>query len=212
MRNEPATLGDADFHAALRQGRALETLLDEAETARLHAFHGNAFLDRLDAEQDFTAPRSRADSWISRFNSLGITTPVVAPLSERWWSLDRRGKAVCAVLYASGIVYEHDENPIFGAWHPDTGGGGPQLTENDAHIFDAGWREDNLDFLRRTLAPTYLVERLIQASALLAGHDGGTMAARVLRDVEAAPVRVESRSAELIEELAKPELEKTFWD
>src|SRR6266700_1958527 len=92
---------------------------------------------------------------MSRFNSLGLVTPIIEQIWNSWWSISTCGQAVSALMYLSGLMYPTDENPIFKPWTPDKGGGGPYLWENDSGIFDQGWLPTNLDFFRRTLNVDY---------------------------------------------------------
>jgi hypothetical protein len=100
------------FHYALVQGQILEKMLSPRERESLLDFFRDGFLDRLEQERDFARDRgSKANAWIFRLNELGAAAPVIPRLWEPWWTLDHPGKAVSAVMYASGLVYLPGETP-----------------------------------------------------------------------------------------------------
>ena len=141
MRNEGAQRGDADFHRALLHGNILSKMLDDQERQRTLDIFIDGFLDRVDLQRGFKyeRPGKAANAWISRFNSIGLVAPVIPEIWRRWWSLDTSGKAVSAMMYASGLIYWKGENPIYLPWTCDEGGGGPYLTVWDSEVFDRSW-------------------------------------------------------------------------
>ena len=221
MRNEGASRGDADFHYALMRGQIAEKMLSEPERRSFYNFLSDGFLDRVEAERGFVYHQSQdkfvasglsANAWIFRFNSLGIVAPVVRQIWEDWWALDDPGKAVCAVMYASGLIYVRGENPIYGVWTPEYGGGGPYLTETDSSLFDWPWREDNLDFLRRTLSVDWITRKLHQAADTLSMHPEAELARRVAVDAATRKDVIQTRLGNLLENLSRLELAKDHWD
>lgn len=153
-----------------------------------------------------------ANAWIFRFNTLGIVAPVIEQIWEGWWALDHPGKAVCAVMYASGLVYLKGENPIYGVWTPEHGGGGPYLTEIDSSIFDWAWRDDNLAFLRRTLSADYVMQKLGQAASTLSSCPERTLAQRVADDARTRSDVIEIRIDDLLNNLSRVQLAKERWE
>jgi hypothetical protein len=221
MRNEEASCGDGDFHYALMRGQTLEKMMSESERHALCDFFRDGFLDRLEAERGFIYDQSRdpmissgksANAWIFRFNTLGIVAPVIQQIWEAWWVLDHSGKAVCAVMYASGLVYLKGENPIYGVWTPEYGGGGPYLTELDSSIFDWAWRDDNLAFLRRTLSVDYVIQKLDQAANKLSDCPECTLARRVDDDAKRRRDVIQIRIDDLLENLSRVQLAKDRWE
>jgi hypothetical protein len=195
MRDDPA----GDFHYALEQGQILEKMLSAQERQSLLEFFRDGFLDRIETERDFTRDRgSKANQWIFRFNDLGSVAPVIPRIWESWWMLDHLGKAVSAVMYASGLVYVPGENPIFGAWTEDHGPGGPYLE----FTYNRGWQSDNVTFLRSTLSPRYVLQKLEQAATALAGTGDAEMARQVANDAETRTDVIEMRIGDLIEALS----------
>jgi len=221
MRNEGASRGDSDFHYALMRGQILEKMLSESERRSLYDFFRDGFLDRIEAERGFAYEQSRvpmissgksANAWIFRFNSLGIVAPVIRQIWESWWTLDHPGKAVCAVMYASGLVYLKGENPIYGVWTPEYGGGGPYLTEIDSPLFDWTWRTDNLSFLRETLSAGYVTQKLDEAAGTLSDCPEAVLARRVADDAKTRKDVIEIRIDDLLENLARVQLGKDRWE
>ncbi|MGB7932838.1 MAG: hypothetical protein WCH04_11555, partial [Gammaproteobacteria bacterium] len=156
MRDASAECGDNDFHHAMMRGDIANKMLNQNERLLLNEFYHDGFLDRLESQQGLiydvshskmVSSGTAANAWIFRFNALGIIAPVIKRIWESWWSLDHPGKACCAIMYGSGLVYLKGENPIYRPWTPETGGGGPYLTESEGSLFDWAWRDDNLDFL-----------------------------------------------------------------
>jgi hypothetical protein len=166
MEGRAAELGDADFHYSLLEGDILERMLNDGERQRVFEFFADGFLDRLDVERGFRyrPGGQQANAWIGRFNSIGLVAPVIPTIWESWWALDTPGRAVSTIMYASGLIYREGENPIYHAWTPVDGGGGPYLTEWDSSVFRSAWLDENLSFLRSILSPSYVQERVASAA------------------------------------------------
>jgi hypothetical protein len=214
LRDAPAQVGDADFHRALINGDILGKMLSDAEREKLFTFFRDGFLDRLDRERGFkfVRPGRSAQGWISRFNSLGLVAPVIADAWTQWWAFNSPGQAVCAVMYATGLVYLKGENPIYLPWTPQDGGGGPYLTEWDASCFDRGWLESNLRFMRQTLSVDYVLERLNAAAQMLDAEPESDMAHRVEQDAQQRQEVVAIRIDDLVNNLARPASGRERWE
>lgn len=200
MRNADAAYGDSDFQYALMQGNVLEKMLTDEERQRVYDFFHDGLLDRIEAE------RGLSDAWIWRLNTLGIVAPVIPAIWNDWWSLDHPGKAVCAVMYASGLVYMKGENPIFG------GRSGPNLTEIDSSLFHWAWRPDNRAFLRETLTLDFVLTKLDQAANALAELSEAEMARKVAQDAKSRTDIIEIRIGDLIENLGRIDTSKDRWE
>jgi hypothetical protein len=167
------------FYRSMHHGHIFETMLNDKEGARVHRYIIDAFMTRIEEERGFQYAQSQtpAYTWLYAFNNLGALMPI-RKLWDIWWTLDTPGKAVSAIMYASGLVYCEGENPIFPPWTREQGGGGPYLTELDICFAD-GWREDNLRFMRETLSPVYLCEKLAEAASRIEDEPEGELAARI---------------------------------
>ncbi|MFN7919592.1 MAG: hypothetical protein U0Q16_05820 [Bryobacteraceae bacterium] len=208
MRGEDATRGDADFHYGLLQGRILERMLSPAQNQALLEFFRHGFLDRIESQGNFAGEGDMAHHWIYRFNSLGVVAPVVQAIWEPWWSLDHSCKAICALMYASGLIYLRGENPIY----PDHDGGGPYLTEQEGYLYDWAWRLDNLGFLRKTLSVDYVCAKVEQAAAALADHSAAAVAQRIAGDARSRTDVIAIRIEDLVESLGKIASERMAWE
>jgi len=137
------------FHFGVKRGNVFELMLTSPQQqAKVLAFMRDSFLQRLDHEQGFDCEGGKAYWWIYRFNSIGLVFPLIAGIWESWWSFDTPGKAIAALKYCSGLMNL---------------GGGPYLWGNDGHIFDSGWRQENLEFLAATLT-TEFVNKAVPAA------------------------------------------------
>jgi hypothetical protein len=217
MRNAAAASGDSDFHYGLAQGQIIEKMLTERERELLFDFFRDGFLDRIESERGFVMDVDRdplesmgsEHAWIFRFNSLGIVAPATQRIWEDWWSLDHPGKAVCAVMYASGLIYWEGENPIYRT--TERGGGGPYLTEIDCPIYEMAWRSDNLAFLTRTLTTDYVQRKLDQAAAILSDCPEAAMARWVADEAKARADVISMRIDLVLENLSRQQQAKDPW-
>jgi hypothetical protein len=219
MRNDSAERGDSDFHYAIMRGNFIQKLLTNFEKTKLYNYFCDGLIDRIEAQTSFKHDPSMGkgawrgqNSWIYRFNTLGIVAPVTQQIWENWWKLDHPGKAFCAVMYFSGLMYLNGENPIYDAWTRDKGGGGPYLTEIDASIFDWAWREDNHRYLRNTLSVEYVLQKLEQAADMFHNPEDLKIVTQIISDAKARTDIIEIRIGDLIENLAKLQLAKDRWE
>jgi hypothetical protein len=216
FRNESVERGDSDFHRALVHGQIAEKMPSKTEREALYDFFRDAYLDRIEAERGFHYDQSdsgtSANAWILRFNSLGMVAPVIQRIWEPWWALDHPGKAVCAVMYSSGLVYLKGENPIYGVWTPEFGGGGPYLTEADTPIFHSAWRDDNLAFLRETISVNYIIHKLDQAALVLSDCPEAALARRVSVEARTRLDVIEIRIGDLLENLSRLPSDQDRWE
>lgn len=206
------------FHAPLVGRQIAENMLSERERSSLCEFFQDGFLDRVEAERGFVYEEpddpmeergKSANAWISRFNSLGIVAPVIPQIWEDWWALDQTGKAVCAVMYASGFVYGERENPIYGAWTRETGGG-PYLASPDCSDQCGVWRMDNLSFLQSTLNADYITHKLEQAAQRLSDCPEAVIARRVADDARAKRDIITVRIQDVLGKLSRLRRRPTF--
>lgn len=213
MRSESAERGDSEFHYALYRGNILEKMTTPPQTQAIYDYFYDGFLDRIEAERGFkyiNPSKLAAHAWIQRFNSLGYVSPIIDKIWESWWKLDHPGKCVSAIMYGSGLVYLSGENPIWGVWTPERGGGGPYLSECDSHIYDAPWLDVNLNFLKQQLAVSYIQEKLRFASDLLRLEPEGKIAEQVAFDAMNRSDIIQLRIDDLIDELSKTSLNRNI--
>jgi hypothetical protein len=199
MRDEPASHGDSEFHYGVHRGDIFEKMVTPERRDAIYEFFRDGFLERLDAERGFAYSGSRtpAYGWMGRFNSVGLIMPRIDLLWEPWWSLDTPGRAVAALQYCSWLMYFEGENPLFGRWTKERGGGGPYLWENDSHISDVGWKQENIDFLADTLSVEFVEDRVVNSVARLMGEPEWEKARRLESDLPESRELVAIRVAEL---------------
>ena len=145
------------FWPALLKGSALKKVFSEPERVAFARYLRNTILDRLDAEHSlhFSGMGASPYRWIQSLASYGVLFSDVERLWNDWWETITAGHAIAAFQYASALLYEVEENPVFSPWTRDAGGGASALSDCGCHMLDVGWTEANLSFLRRTLSVDY---------------------------------------------------------
>lgn len=216
MDDQEAAHGEAEFHNALVKDN-LRKMFSPLEWSALEIFFRDGLLDRIDTQtklrragQVVTQERRPKDGWLRRFNSLGIICSI-SDIWEHWWKIDHRGKARCAILYASGLIYGGKDNILYGEFTPKVGGGGPYLTEDDASIFDHAWRPENLEYLSSHLSADYLLTKVSEAVNFLEGKDEIALGRDVENDIRREATLIDAKISILISELGKLTLEKEHW-
>jgi hypothetical protein len=145
------------------------------------------------------------------FASYGVITRDVENLWRRWWSLPNEGCAIAAIQYASCIICDDQQNPVFLAPVGEMGGGPPQLWEYESIASSEDcWQAENLKFLAETLSVPYLKSKLAEAMDKLK-EAGRLRAATVSRILEHETFRAEKRIPRLLEILSKPQANLVEW-
>lgn len=198
LANEACSHGDSEFHLGILRGRVFERMLSSRQLKEVRDFFRDTFLERLDLIESFDThqPQNPANSWISRFNSLGLIIPI-QEVWEQWWSLLTPGRAIAALQYCSGLMYREGENPIFLAWTPERGGGGPYLLDNDSLIHDSGWLAENVSFLSEKLTLDFITHKIEGAVARLVRHSEAAIPIKIQNDLPESFRLVNARTAEL---------------
>jgi hypothetical protein len=204
--NESCSHGDSEFHYGLVRGDVVEKMLSPGQRVEVFAFLRDSMLDRLDQERGFiyAGVRTPAFGWIGRLNSLGLVMPQMERLWSDWWTLSTPGQSVAAIQYISGLMYDSDENPLFGKWTPDEGGGAPFIAGDDSFVSHEGWLPTNLQFIRGALTLDYVRSTLERAVKFLDSEPEAEKALGIQRDFPARVEIVERRLCELPDLLAKP--------
>lgn len=167
------------FHRAVSKPQKWEKMVSQKQRKAVYEFFQDSFLDRMEAERGFiyNGSSTPAYEWIYRLNALGYMGPIIEPLWKDWWKFDHPGKAVSAMMYATGLIYLKGENPIFREWTPQEGGGGPYLSETEQI-----WLPENLEFLKNTLSVPYLQQKMREAAGVLKNELEGGIAAQISQD------------------------------
>jgi hypothetical protein len=192
--------GEANsFFGILHRGNIFERMMTPKERQAVYDFMIDSMIHRFEQERGFIYMESRTPAyvWLYCFSHFGCHIPKIPEVWTRWWTFDHPGKAVSALMYASGLIYFDDENPIFHKWTPERGGGGPYLADIDEN----GWLEPNLAFLRNTLTADYLLAKIAEAAAVLQHEPEGKLAARLASNArerqDIIPFFIEDLLAEL---------------
>jgi hypothetical protein len=210
MRGEPAEAGDSEFHYALIHGDIMQKMLTPIERMAVIDFFRDGFLDCVDLFPSLPQSGSyfAAYAWLRRFNSIGLMGPIIQCVWEEWWALDSPGKAFSALIYASGIIYERHDNSVASKFSPQR----LPLTEDDAQVFDRGWRAENLDFFRSTLTPEYIQRKVAACETLLVSHPASQLAVQMLNDSKLRTEFIDFRLKRLISNLSQDSLQRDYWD
>ena len=162
-------------------------LLEEELTAKEYGsvmrFMRDTLLTRMSQETQlyFAGSNSSPYQWFYALGSFSNVFPALDSLWNEWWQLNTLGHAVCVLQYFSCLMYPSDKNPVFAPWTPDSGGGPPELSENDALVSEAGWRRENIAFLAETLTLNAVYVKL-QAAAAICTPFGAGLPERILAD------------------------------
>ena len=164
------------FWAALAEHTVLGHL-NQSEYDEVQTFMTAALLDRIDRENrlEFSGMGASPYTWFYALGSFCVVFPALPPLWKIWWEMTTPGQACAGLQYLSCLLYENYRNPIFAPWTPVGGGGPPALWEIEGHIYEHGWRAENVAYVKATLTTAYIEDRL-------------RCAARTLKDVVQSPV------------------------
>jgi len=201
------------FSTALATRLILEENLTADQYKSVMEYMLNSVLDRMDQEEglQFAGMGARPYRWVHALGSFAVTFPFLHRLWESWWSMSTTGHALAVLQYISCLMYEDDRNPIFSPWTPVAGGGPPALYETDGHIYDRGWRPENISFLEDTLSTVYLETKLTEAAKVVRDQVSGDVPAKMIAEFGAQRVLLESRIEQLPILLSKPILEVSGW-
>jgi len=194
------------FSAALAKHAGFRDLLSSKGYTAVSEFMLSAILDKIEQERglSFSGMRASPYSWIYTIGTFGAVFPTVSDLWKQWWNCSSVGRSCAVLQYASVLMYPDEKNPIFSPWTPDAGGGAPVPWESDGHIFDQSWLTENIHFLRATLTPSYVRDRVRAAAATLQAETDSLVPDLMVTDFESRSTFVELRIEELIQYLSQP--------
>ncbi|MDB5345201.1 MAG: Uncharacterized protein JWP89_3578 [Schlesneria sp.] len=203
MKNVGCTHGDSEFHLALHRGGALNRLVTAERKEAIYEFFRDSFLIRLDTQQklspDDESEMRYDDRWLLRFNSLGVTLPRIDLLWNPWWSCDTVGRSIAVLKFCSTLMYVDWLNILY---LPRDGSipkynSVPPLWLNDSDIYDSGWLDENIQFLRDTLSVDFIHDRLNVAANCITEQDDLSLVERLVADWPGCRQLVERRLQEL---------------
>jgi hypothetical protein len=209
LADKPCAYGDAEFHKALRHGGVLDKMLTDKQRLEVFDIFRDSFLYRLDLESALPVSVNKEHflAWLLRFNSLGMSVPIIETILPLWWGMVTRGRAISALIYCSGFVYESvEDNPAlaFSTQLPKNVGPLP-IWENDSLILHCGWLPSNVSFLQHFLSFNVLIASLENVRCLLSDSTERRIVNQVCTDLLARREFVESRVLELPRILTEPD-------
>ena len=162
---------------ALARPTLLQDHLTPDQYSAVVTFMSDALLDQIDQENalSFAGMGASPYTWFGGIGAFAVIFPTFPQLWKRWWEMTTPGQACAVLQYLSCLLYGDDLNPIFSPWCEVYGGGPPCLWETEGHIYEQGWREDNVNYLQTTLTTAFIEDRL-------------RYAARKLKDLVQSPV------------------------
>lgn len=187
------------FYPVLAKREVFERHLTPAQTLAVSKFMRESIVEEIDDQRGlaYSGTGARPYRWVAALTTHGVLFPDVNLLWTDWWSVATAGRAIAAVQYLSCLMYPENENPIFGVWTRNAGGGPPCLWEFAGHLYTNRWLEENIRFLRRALHPRGVSEALRRATERLMNEPEYTVAAEVLTDLPLCAETLAARCAEL---------------
>jgi len=163
-----------------------------------------AILEEIDDQCGlrYEGARARPYRWIHALTSYGVLRPDIEKLFNEWWRLNTIGRSVAFFQYMSCLMYSENENPIFGPWTPNAGGGPTRLSEFAGHLYKHCWLLPNVEFLRSTLTKPNVEQHLHGAVKMLQNEPEFSVASQVESDWPLCADFLVSKCAELCEMLA----------
>ncbi len=200
------------FWAALANRKALQ-VLNPREYAEVETFMKDVLLDRIDQEDGlrFSGMGASPYIWFDSLGSFCVVFPALSSLWKVWWELTTIGQACAAIQYLSCLLYEDDNNPVFSPWTPFGGGGTPSICEVAGHIYEQGWREENVAFINETLTVEFAEDRLRYAAHMVQGRVQSDVPKQMLEDFEEQKTLLELRLEELPSLLAASAMDMSSW-
>ena len=176
------------FWYLLRRGEFLRRgLAPELSRAALDFLRSALFM-RLGSETPLQriSGQGSPHHWMEDFREFASSTDGLAELWTAWWALPGPGHAAAALQFASCLIFEPANNPVFHRWTPLGGGGAPELRATS-------FTDLNTRFLESTLSVAYLEEALARAVVLFRDAAERRLAEAVLDGLRGDPAGVAAR-------------------
>jgi hypothetical protein len=182
------------FYPVLADHHIFDTHLTPKQTAAVSDFMRQSVLAEIDEQRGlaYSGMNVRPYRWIRALTTHGVLLPDIDALWTAWWDLSTIGRAVASLQYISALIYSDDSNPVFTRWTSQEGGGPPCLWGFEGHLYAHRWLEQNVDFLRRTLNVSAVIDVLDRAVKKLEGAPEQEIAARMFAE---APTHVDMLAA-----------------
>jgi hypothetical protein len=142
--------------------------------------------------------------WSREFVSFGCAWDEVDLILAPWRAMAQPGLALCAVEYLASLVFTGAENPVFGTWTRDEGGGPIVPWENASVGFEESWSPAAVERLRGRLAGNAAADWLSDAADRLKDHPDRAVAVKAAAAAAVRGPRLASRTADLCRYLSTP--------
>lgn len=195
------------FHSALNRKGFLHHHLTSHLRGAVLEFMRKTLLKRLGKEKLLSVQGvSPTHGWFGIFAFYGTLAPDVERLWNNWWAFPSHGHVIAAAQYASCLICDQQNNPVFIPWTPKEGGGPPSLWNYDCFVEKGErWFPENLDFLQKTLSIGYLDQKLDQMKEKLGEPALVEQVTRLQVLLSENSTQTELRIKELIEKLRTPQ-------
>jgi hypothetical protein len=182
LDNEACSHGDSEFHYGVVHGNVLEKMLSPSQREQVESVFRDSMLYRLDRERGFVSDGQHltAYAWMSRLSSLGLCSQAVPGIFQSWWELESPGHAVAVLQYCSGLMYFDGENPLFDVWIEGRNVGCVLLWDNDSQVYDRGWLDENIAFVRNFITVDRVMQVVRNAADKLGNEQEGELARRMV--------------------------------
>ncbi|MFI5346667.1 MAG: hypothetical protein ACHQ51_09870 [Elusimicrobiota bacterium] len=169
-------------------------------------YMADALVERMAQEESLEqrGVGASAYEWSAEFVSFGTAWDDVDLVLAPWRAMAQPGLAVCAVQYLSSLVFTGAENPVFGRWTQDEGGGPITPWQNASDGFEERWSDPSVERLRALLTGGAAAQWLKEAAVKLKDHPGRAVAEKAAAACAARGPRLESRTADLCRHLSTP--------
>lgn len=168
-------------------------------------YMAEALLERMAEEETLRHRGAKASpyQWSRELVSFGRAWDEVEFVLAPWREMARPGLALCAGQYLASLVYTGAENPVFGTWTRDEGGGPIVPWEGASIGFEESWSPASVESLRARLGGNAAVW-LTEGARLLKDHPDRAVAEKIAADAAARVPRLEARTADLCRHLSAP--------
>jgi hypothetical protein len=193
------------FWAALATQNGFRDILSDEQYNLIANCIKDMIFEKIDQENQLSFAGSGVSpyTWVNSIGSFGIIYPLISKLWHELWNCETPGRAYAVLQYASALIYEKKDNPVFEPYTPEAGGGSPCLWECAGYIYDKPWRAENITFLQKEFTFNYIYQGLKKANQVLAGKRQSDVSAKILADFVKEKDRVRVRLEELVNHLSE---------
>jgi hypothetical protein len=206
LKNDERSALFENLPAALARTQFIVSCLSEDQEQAVYRFMRETLLERISTEQSLRIVGFQWQTyrWFFEFTGYGVIGRDMAALWTALWKLSCEGHAISVVQYSSCLICEDGDNPVFAPWTREAGGGVPTLWGTDSIGIGECWQPANVEFVRRTLSPSLLRERLHACASVLTLPEHKSVLEHLHLAMEVDPDLVSLRCSKLPDLLASP--------